>query len=357
MTPLKVFITGITGYVGGAFFDQWFSKGNVRNDFSIRALVRSAEVAENSIRPLGVEPVIGSLDDSDLLIRECANADIVLDFADSDHLPSVKAILKGLSEPRQKGGRARPILIHTSGTGVLTDSAFGYYASEDIYYDNDVQKLSTLGIEQLHRVMDLEMLSPSLVGRVDIYIVAPPMIYGYGTGPVNKNTIQIPRLVKASLKTGQAVQVGEGLNVWNKVHVRDLSRFYILLLKRSLQEPQIVGREVDNQGNTLPELPKNQDAYWFVEDGEFTWGSIAQSVAREFVRLGINDSGKVLSILPEGEEGVFGPKSAGSSLGTNSRCRAVKAREILGWEPELHDLEGYIAQEVERQFKEGKYRE
>ncbi|KAF9317717.1 hypothetical protein BG003_000396 [Podila horticola] len=358
MAPLKVFFTGITGYVGGTFLDQWFNKGNVRNDFSIRALVRSADVAEKSILPLGVEPVIGSLDDSDLLIRECANADIVLDFANSDHLPSVKAILRGLSEPRQQGGRARPILIHTSGTGVLIDSAFGYYASEDIYYDNDVQQLSTLAIEQPHRIMDLEMLSPSLMGRVDTYVVAPPMIYGYGTGPVNQNTIQVPMLVKASLKNGQAVQVGEGLNIWNKVHVHDLARFYILLLERSLQEPQVAGEDaLDDQGNILPGLPKNQDAYWFAEDGEFTWGSIGQSIAREFVRLGINDSGEVQSVSPKGEEGVFGHKFAGPSLGANSRCRAVKAREILGWNPELHDLDGYISQEVERQLKEGKYRD
>ncbi|KAF9322504.1 hypothetical protein BG006_002339 [Podila minutissima] len=139
MTPSS-FFTGVTGYVGGAFFDQWFNKGNVRNDFSISALARSADVAENSIRPLGVEYVIGSLDDSHLLIRECANADI---------------------------------------------------------------KLSTLAIEQPHRILDLEILSPSLVGRVDTYVVAPPMIRGYGTGPVNQSTIRISLLVKASLKTGR----------------------------------------------------------------------------------------------------------------------------------------------------------
>ncbi|KAF9279333.1 hypothetical protein BGZ74_002876 [Mortierella antarctica] len=196
---LHFFFTGITGYVGGAFFDQWLNKGNVRNDFSTRALVRSADVAENSIRPWGVEYVIGSLDDSHLLIRECANADIVLDFATLGPFTSVKAILKGLSEHRQPSGSARPILIHTSGTGVLCDSAFGYYASEHIYYDSDVQKLSTLAIEQSRRIMDLEILSPSLVGRVDTYVVAPPMIRGYGTGPVNQNTIRIPMLVKASL--------------------------------------------------------------------------------------------------------------------------------------------------------------
>ncbi|KAF9388798.1 hypothetical protein CPC16_006240 [Podila verticillata] len=356
MAPIKVFATGITGYLGGTFFDLWLNKTDTLNDFSIRALVRSAVKAEQDIRPLGVEPVIGSLDDTDLLTREASDADVVLDFADADHLPAAKAILKGLCERRKKGGRSRPILIHTSGTGVLTDSAYGAYASEDIYYDNDVDQLSTLAIEQPHRNVDLEILSPSLVGCVDTYIVAPPMIFGCGTGPGNRNSIQIPLQVKASLRNGQALQIGQGLNIWSKVHVIDLAHFFILLLERTLQEPQSSGEPgVDNKGHVLPELPKNQDAYWFCEDGEFAWGSVAQAIAREFVRLGINDSGEVQATSPE-EEGIWPPNShPGALIGANSRSRAVKAREILGWEPQYHDLDGYITEEVERQHKDGKH--
>ncbi|KAF9303936.1 hypothetical protein BGZ74_002774, partial [Mortierella antarctica] len=357
MAPIKVFVTGITGYIGGTFVNLWLNKENTLSDFSIRALVRSAAKAEQDIRPLGVEPVIGSLDDTDLLTREAADADVVLHFADADHLPAAKAILKGLSERRKQGGRARPILIHTSGTGVLTDSAYGYYASEDIYYDNDVQQLSTLAIEQPHRTIDLEIMSPSLVGRVDTYIVAPPTIFGCGTGPGNQNSIQIPLLVRSSLRNGQALQAGQGLNIWNKVHVIDLAHFFVLLLERALQEPQASGEPaVDDQGNIFPELPKNLDAYWFVEDGEFAWGSVAKTIAREFVRLGINDSGNVQDTSPEEEESIWPPNSnPGMLVGTNSRSRAVKAREILGWEPQYHDLDGFIAEEVERQYKDGKY--
>ncbi|KAF9216910.1 hypothetical protein BGZ59_007419 [Podila verticillata] len=348
-TPTKVFITGITGYIGGTFIDLWLKNDDAKN-FSYRALVRSASVAEKSIRPLGVEPVVGSLDDTDLLTRESADADVVLHFADADHLPAAKAILKGLSEPRKQGAaRTRPILIHTSGTGVLTDSVYGYHANEEIYYDNNVKQLSTLPDTQIHRLIDLEILSPSLVGHVDTYIVAPPTIIGYGTGPVNQNSVQIPFQVRSSLRHGNALQVGKGLNIWNKVHVVDLAKFYILLLQRSLQEPQASGAKGT--------LPKNQDAYWFAEDGEFTWGEVAKFIARAFVTQGINKSGEVQGTSPEEEEAVWPPNSRpGRLIGANSRSRAVKAREILGWAPELHDLEGHVAQEVERQIKEDKYR-
>ncbi|KAF9427806.1 hypothetical protein BGZ94_004097 [Podila epigama] len=358
MAPTKVFVTGITGFVGGTFTNFWLKKGNTHRDFTIRALVRNSAKAEKDIRPLGIEPVIGSLDDSHILTQEAADADVVLHFADADHLPAIKAILKGLTAPRKEGAaRKRPILIHTSGTGVLSDNSYGNYTSETVYYDNDVAHLATLGIGQPHRTIDLEILSPSLQGKVDAYIVAPPMIFGTGTGPGNVNSIQIPLQIKYSLRNGQALQVGQGLNVWSKVHVFDLARFYILLLERALKESHDADEvHFDEHGNAIPELPKNLDAYWFVEDGEFSWGQIAQRIAKEFVRLGINDSGAIQTTGPEDETTIWAPfGQAGILIGANSRSRAVKAREILGWEPEDHDLDEYVKQEVVRLYKENKY--
>ncbi|KAF9329968.1 hypothetical protein BG006_007041, partial [Podila minutissima] len=91
-------------------------------------------------------------------------------------------------------------------------------------------------------------------------------------------------------------------------------------------------------------------------DGEFAWGSVAKTIAREFARLGINDSGNVQDTSPEEEESMWPPNSnPGMLVGANSRSRAVKAREILGWEPQYHDLDVYIAEEVDRQYKGGKY--
>ncbi|KAG0340643.1 hypothetical protein BG004_006340 [Podila humilis] len=356
----RVFVTGITGYVGGTFLNLWLADPSTLKNYSIRALVRSATKAEQDIRPLGVEPVIGSLDDLDLITHESAAADVVLNFADADHLPSIKAILEGLSEPRTSPARARPILIHTSGTGVICDSAYGAYASKDIYHDNNITQLGALAVTQPHRRIDLEVLSPSLVGHVDTYIVAPPMIFGFGTGPGNQTSIQIPMQVRHSLRNKQALQTGDGLNIWSKVHVVDLARFYILLLERSLKEPQTkeaAQLAVDGFGNTLATLPKNQDGYWFVEDGEFAWGSVAQSIAEALAKEGINTTGTVRATAPEDEEAVWGKNVfPGAYIGANSRSRAVKAGEFLGWLPEAgRDLNTYIAKEVKRQLDEGKH--
>ena len=349
MAPIKVFITGVTGYIGSTTLDLLLNKETTAGRFSFRALVRSKEKAEKDIRPLGIEPIIGDLDSLDLLEAEAAKADVVLSFADADHLPSIQAILKGLSHrPRAENGRRRPIFIHTSGTGVLLDGAGGKFASSEIYYDNDVAQLSALPPTQIHRGVDLELLDPKLKGVVDTYIVAPPTIWGFGTGPGNHNSIQIPVMVATALKHQQAFQIGEGKNIWSGVHVIDLAHFYILLLERALQEP--VDDSVTNPDRVA--LPKNEDAYYFVQSGDdFTYGSVAQEIAKVFAQIGINDSGAVNSV-DEDEEDAYWRAGARIAVGGNSRSRAVKAREILGWEPKHEDFNGYIFEEILRQHKE-----
>ncbi|KAF9322113.1 hypothetical protein BG003_006958 [Podila horticola] len=177
MTSVQVFIVGATGYIRSTAMDLLL-KESATSRHTFRALVRSPEKAED-IRSLGIEPVLGSLDDSQLLEKEAAHTDIILSFANSDHLGSVQAILKGLQHrPRPENGRKRPILIHTSGTGLRLDGAYGSHGSQTIYYDSDVVQLSTLGPKQPHRIVDLEIMSPKLKGQVNTYIVVPPAIWG-----------------------------------------------------------------------------------------------------------------------------------------------------------------------------------
>ncbi|KAK3824294.1 MAG: hypothetical protein J3R72DRAFT_458268 [Linnemannia gamsii] len=346
MTALRVFVLGATGYIGSTFLDLLLKKEDTARSYTFRALVRSQEKADKDIRPQGIEPVLGSLNDVNLIEDEAANADIVINFADADHLSSVQAILRGLSQrPRREEGRRRPILIHTSGTGVLLDRALGQFASDTIYYDNDVAQLNTLEVSQPHRVVDIEIINPALVGVIDTYIVAPPTIWGFGTGRGNTNSIQIPLQIATSLKHGQAMQIGKGLNIWSKVHVIDLAHFYISLLERTTQEPQD-----ENEAYPLGyPLPKNEDAYYFVQEGnDFAYGDVAKEIAKVFQRIGINDSGSVNGTSPEEEE-AYWPEGAGGLLGGNSRSRAVKAKEILGWEPKYTDFAGYIDEEIHRQ--------
>lgn len=74
--PTKLFITGLTGYIGG---DAFYYLSQHHPNFEYSALIRSEEKAKRVREAYpNVRTVIGSLDDSEVLAREAAWADIVL---------------------------------------------------------------------------------------------------------------------------------------------------------------------------------------------------------------------------------------------------------------------------------------
>ena len=81
-----------------------------------------------------MKTVIGTHSELDKITDLVAQADIVLNAADADDLPLAKAVLNGLKNRNASGG-SKPILIHTSGTGVATDHAEGEYRDEKPLYN------------------------------------------------------------------------------------------------------------------------------------------------------------------------------------------------------------------------------
>lgn len=76
---------------------------------------------------MGIACVVhGSHDDLEKIQNLAAQADIVVNAADADDLPLTKAILEGL-KARSVTATFKPILIHTSGTGVISDQAEGEF--------------------------------------------------------------------------------------------------------------------------------------------------------------------------------------------------------------------------------------
>lgn len=74
--PTKIFITGITGYIGGDTFYR-LHKNNPNFEFS--ALIRSNEKAQQvRAKYPHIRTVIGGLDDADKITKEAAWADIVI---------------------------------------------------------------------------------------------------------------------------------------------------------------------------------------------------------------------------------------------------------------------------------------
>lgn len=74
--PAKIFLTGATGYIGGDALYQLYQK---HSDFEYALLIRTEEKAKKvQERFPKARIVIGGLDDSEILEREAAWADIVI---------------------------------------------------------------------------------------------------------------------------------------------------------------------------------------------------------------------------------------------------------------------------------------
>ena len=111
-TQPKLFLIG-PGFIGGTFLKHLIATRGL-NAYHLQVLTRRQEQADQ-LRKLGIqEPILGGLDDTDVIARYASQADVVIHAATADHAPSALAVAKGLSQRDPSKGRA--IYIHTSGT-------------------------------------------------------------------------------------------------------------------------------------------------------------------------------------------------------------------------------------------------
>lgn len=292
---MDVFVTGANGYIGGTVAVRLVQQGH-----RVRGLVRSDEKAA-AVAGVGVEPVIGSLDDRGLLVGQARRAEAVVNAADSDHRGAVEALLEGLA------GLGKP-LLHTSGSSIVGDDARG--EPSDAVFDEDTPvepapaKAARVAIDRLVREAAARGLRP--------VVICNSLIYGAGLGPP-KESIQLPALADQARRTGVARHVGRGLNVWSNVHVEDVADLYLLALERA--EP---------------------GAFLFAENGEASFRELVAAMARA---LGVGGP----EALPVEEAiALWGFERAVYALGSNSRVRGRRSRE-LGWRPRQVGVLEWIA--------------
>jgi len=229
-----------------------------------------------------------------------------------------------------------PVLIHTSGTGVLIDSAAGMYEDETIYSDANVKQMESIPVTQLHRDVDLEILNADKEGYVRTYLILPSTIYGIASGKLvdlgiqNSFSIQIPSLIKASIDRRQAGMVGLGKNRWPNVHIDDVADLYIVLF---------------DYVRLNPSTDHGREGYYFGENGEHLLYDISKAIGRALVNLGVSESDEPTTFTKE----ELGKYYGGSEImGTNCRSRADHSRAI-GWKPTktTEDMLASIRPEVE----------
>ena len=142
------------------------------------------------------------------------------------------------------------------------------------------------------RQTDLTVIETGLRVGVKTYIIMSPLIYGIGTGHFNQQSIQIPAMIKAALKTKQAEVIADGKASWNHVHVGDLAKLYETVVQKLL-----AGED----------LPSGEKGIYFSANGRFTWLEVSQGIADALFTLGISKTEKVKSIsLEEAAERLAG---------------------------------------------------
>ncbi|KAK7193459.1 hypothetical protein DPSP01_000021 [Paraphaeosphaeria sporulosa] len=331
---IKVFATGVTGYVGGdALHTILQAHPDWQYSFLVRDRTRLGSIANEypSIRV-----VVGDLSKIELLKSEAAAADIVLHFASSDDAPAMRAILEGLGSDSKTR-----FLIHTSGTANLLYDDFVNGSvgnkSNKVYDDlGDITTITSFPDAVFHRPVDKAVLEASIkYPNIKTAVVCPPAIIGIGRGPGNTRTIQVPMLVELSRKRGKAFQLGKGEATWNFVHIHDLSDVYFRLTEAAAA----------GGGNADWGL----EAYYFAEAGELEWGALTKTVAALLHEAGALGSAEVDALSAE-EAGKIDP-FFGMAAGMNSRCRASRARKVLGWIPKVEDFEESLREAVEVELK------
>ncbi|KNG51006.1 nucleoside-diphosphate-sugar epimerase [Stemphylium lycopersici] len=188
MAP-RIFLTGGTGYIGGSVLH---TIATAHPEYNITVLLRRMPENFQSTYP-NIAIIKGDYSSTDLIASAAEQADIVVHNGDSDHEPSLNAIINGLLRRSTPG-----YLLHLSGTGIVSDWADATYLGKlnpKIWSDiSSLPEIRQLPLTALHR--NTEAILHDTVakhgGRINIAIMCPPDIYGKGKGLAKTHSALIP---------------------------------------------------------------------------------------------------------------------------------------------------------------------
>lgn len=326
LTPLEtipptspcVFITGVTGFVGGTILSSLYkTHPNVR----VKALIRKEEDAKElqAVYP-NLSHIIGTLSSLSLLTSTAAAVDFVI-HAGGDNVPAVCAMIDGLASSSTTGS-ALPRLISLTGPRSLIDPSFPITGkartSSRPWSDvTDAHAILALSKERMHAGADQAIIVHSAAKGVGAMLISPGQLWGRGKGHLKKESNAA--FYYASVKSrGRAFVIGDGSATWSWTSIGDLGDAVVFLMEQAIMS----GNERSGQ------VGVNEEGYYFVQTGDLGMMERAKAVSE---RLGL---GEVESVPVEvaAEIHPFGP----IMWGCGERIRADRLTE-LGWSPKEVD--------------------
>ena len=281
---MKIFVTGATGYIGGTVSHKLLEAGH-----EVHGLARNEERGLLLVNK-GITPVIGTLDDFEVLNKTAIDSDAVINAADADN-PFVARVLVDALRGSGK------YYIQTSGTSIVSDNAMG--RAGGVIYNEDTP-LDALP-EKAGRIATDQMVLEAANDNVNSVVICPCLIYGKGLG-VRTHSPQIPTFISLAKSSGIPRHIGAGQNIWSNVYIEDCADAYLLALEKA---------------------PKG--SFFYLESGETSMVAINQSIGR---MLGLGEKTDTFTF----EEAIssWGPPMS-YAMSSNVRVSADKARSLLGW--------------------------
>lgn len=289
---MKILITGATGYIGGSVAAKLVVSGH-----QVVGLTRSQKSAP-LLKERGIEPVVGALDDVEILTEAAQAADAVIHTANADHPGSVVTLVTALE-------RSGKLLIHTTGSAIVADHADGEYASTDPLTEDD--HFNPVPYRRARVDVNRYVRQAAIEKGIRSVVICPSMIYGEGRG-LHADSEQIPKLIALSRQVGTGVYFGKGLNRYSNVHIDDLVDLYLLVMEKA-----------------------PGGSFYFAENGHSSFKVLAGLIS---VSLGFG--GATVSLPVEEVIRQHG-EAARLGVASNSFVSAANARR-LGWSPKAPSL-------------------
>jgi nucleoside-diphosphate-sugar epimerase len=275
---MRVFITGASGYLGGAVAEHLITAGH-----TVTALTRSDEAATR-VSELGATPLKGSLEDLGVLRSAAAATEAVVHAAVDYVNPKMQEIEQAALTALLEGSPAGTRFIYTS-TGFVYPDTHGVPVTEDFPVTPETSGMAF----KVHG--ERQVLA---TGQVSASIIRAALIYGRGGSGLLQGMIATAR------QSNVVTYIGDGANTWSSVHIDDLAALYVAALERT--GDNMVVNAASGESTSMRHLAE----------------AVAQLTGAQATSITLEQAQQAM--------GAFA-----SNLTRSSPLDVHKVREVLGW--------------------------
>ncbi|KAK5687720.1 hypothetical protein LTS10_001860 [Elasticomyces elasticus] len=317
----KIFLTGGTGYIGGSVLDTVVKQ---HPEYEVTVLLRNVPEKFSKLYP-AVKVVRGDYDSTDLISETAAKANVVIHCGNSDHEPSIKALITGLLRRNEPS-----FLIHLSGTGLVADYRDTTYhgtLNPKIWSDvDDIDTITSMPDIAIHRNVDkiIQNAAAEYGDKLKTAIICPPDIYGPGRGPGGIRSVFFPMFVAEAKKVGATFYANDGSNGRSWVHIDDLMAVYMEVVEAAAK-----GGDGADWG---------KEGYYFASSQEVSQKDIAIEAGKLLHAHGLLSTVEPKKLTLNEVSGLMEGHPYYPMIGTylwagNSRTRSHRAEKLFGYKP------------------------